>query len=263
MEIGSEYIAVTGFSALSKSSIINDFKWLITLFEIDFSLAQLAKLAQRAENDFVGMPCGIMDQSVSLMAQAGNALLLDCRDLSTEQIPLDLDFTLTEKYILDKRAEQLQNSTILSGSYLISTGGTGSTWATMSTNLGNPSFTINVDQCPITIVSKKKPNFVNYQFKEDMIGDGIENCLQYCENFDPKKSNNPFSYFTQIIYYAFLRRIQKEKKQNYIKYKYLESLDIKGDFKDMLKALGITEDERDSLNNFGHKMKKPKQPLCS
>ena len=78
----------------------------------------------------------------------------------TEQIPLDLDFTLTEKYILDKRAEQLQNSTILSGSYLISTGGTGSTWATMSTNLGNPSFTINVDQCPITIVSKKKPNFV-------------------------------------------------------------------------------------------------------
>jgi hypothetical protein len=76
-----------------------------------------------------------------------------------------------------------------------------------------------------------------------MIGDGIENCLQYCENFDPKKSNNPFSYFTQIIYYAFLRKIQKEKKQNLIKYKYLNSLDIKGDFHDIIRLMGITEDE--------------------
>jgi hypothetical protein len=79
----------------------------------------------------------------------------------TEQIPLELDFTLTEKYILDKRAEQLQNSTVISGSYLLSNGGTGSTtWATMSTNLGSPSFTINVDALPITIISKKKPNFI-------------------------------------------------------------------------------------------------------
>ena len=78
----------------------------------------------------------------------------------TEQIPLELDFTLTEKYILDKRAEQLQNSTVISGSYLLSNGGTGSTWTTMSTNLGSPSFTINVDAMPITIVSKKKPNFI-------------------------------------------------------------------------------------------------------
>jgi len=67
----------------------------------------------------------------------------------------------------------------------------------------------------------KKPNFVNYPFKEDMIGDGIENCLMYCGNFNPRKSKNPFSYFTQIIYYAFLRKIQKEKKQNFIKYKFL------------------------------------------
>jgi len=78
----------------------------------------------------------------------------------TEQIPLELDFTLTEKYILDKRAEQLQNSTLISGSYLLSNGGTGSTWTTLSTNLGSPSFTINVDQCPITVISKKKPNFI-------------------------------------------------------------------------------------------------------
>jgi DNA-directed RNA polymerase specialized sigma subunit len=67
-----------------------------------------------------------------------------------------------------------------------------------------------------------RPNFVNYMFKDDMICDGIENCLQYIDNFDPAKSTNPFAYFTQIIYYAFLRRIQKEKKQLDIKTKLLE-----------------------------------------
>ena len=68
-----------------------------------------------------------------------------------------------------------------------------------------------------------KPNFVNYMFREDMICDGIENCLQYIDNFDPEKSKNPFAYFTQIIYYAFLRRIQKEKKQTHIKNKMIEN----------------------------------------
>tara|TARA_B100001113_G_scaffold252393_1_gene208043 strand:- start:5390 stop:5839 length:450 start_codon:yes stop_codon:yes gene_type:complete len=67
-----------------------------------------------------------------------------------------------------------------------------------------------------------KPNFVNYMFREDMIGDGIENCVQYIHNFNPEKSSNPFAYFTQIIYYAFLRRIQKEKKQLEIKTKIIE-----------------------------------------
>ena len=67
-----------------------------------------------------------------------------------------------------------------------------------------------------------KPNFVNYMFREDMICDGVENCIQYILNFDPEKSSNPFAYFTQIIYYAFLRRIQKEKRQLEIKSKILE-----------------------------------------
>ena len=67
-----------------------------------------------------------------------------------------------------------------------------------------------------------RPNFVNYMFKDDMVCDGIENCLQYIDNFDPEKSSNPFAYFTQIIYFAFLRRIQKEKKQLDIKNKLLE-----------------------------------------
>ena len=64
-----------------------------------------------------------------------------------------------------------------------------------------------------------KPNFSGYSYKEDMISDGIENCLLYINNFNPEKSQNPFAYFTQIIWYAFLRRIQKEKKQMYIRFK--------------------------------------------
>jgi len=67
-----------------------------------------------------------------------------------------------------------------------------------------------------------KPNFVNYMFKDDMVCDGIENCIQYINNFNPEKSQNPFAYFTQIIHYAFLRRIQREKKQMEIKNKILE-----------------------------------------
>lgn len=71
-----------------------------------------------------------------------------------------------------------------------------------------------------------KSNFINYSFREDMILDAIENCLIYMDNFDPKKSSNPFAYFTQITYYAFVRRIQKEKKHLQTKYRYIESLDI-------------------------------------
>jgi hypothetical protein len=71
-----------------------------------------------------------------------------------------------------------------------------------------------------------KPNFINYTYRDEMMSDGIENCLMYFDNFDPSKSKNPFAYFTQIIYYAFLRRIQKEKKQLYVKYKATEQMGI-------------------------------------
>ena len=67
-----------------------------------------------------------------------------------------------------------------------------------------------------------RPNFINYMYKDDMVCDGIENCIQYIDNFDPAKSKNPFAYFTQIVYYAFLRRIAKEKGQMDIKDKILE-----------------------------------------
>lgn len=68
----------------------------------------------------------------------------------------------------------------------------------------------------------KKPNFYNYPHKEEMVSDGIENCCMYFHNFNPNKTQNPFAYFTTIIYYAFLRRIQKEKKQLYMKQKLFE-----------------------------------------
>ena len=72
----------------------------------------------------------------------------------------------------------------------------------------------------------RKPNFMSYTFREDMISDAVENCVQYVNNFNPEKSKNPFAYFTQIIYFAFLRRISKEKKQLYVKYKATEQLGL-------------------------------------
>ena len=75
-----------------------------------------------------------------------------------------------------------------------------------------------------------RPNFINYTYKEEMISDGIENSLQYIDNFDPEKSKNPFAYFTQIIYYAFIRRIAKEKKQQKIK----ERILLRSNIQDMI-----------------------------
>jgi len=87
-----------------------------------------------------------------------------------------------------------------------------------------PRITNYLGECFLKIATHLsfKPNFVNYMFKDDMICDGIENCVQYIHNFNPEKSQNPFAYFTQIIHFAFLRRIQKEKKQLEIKNKILE-----------------------------------------
>ena len=87
-----------------------------------------------------------------------------------------------------------------------------------------PRVTEYIGECIYKIATRlsTKPNFINYSYRDEMICDGIENCLQYIDNFNPEKSKNPFAYFTQIIYYAFLRRIQKEKKQLEIKGKILE-----------------------------------------
>ena len=91
-------------------------------------------------------------------------------------------------------------------------------------DLPKPRITNYLGECFLKIAThlSYKPNFVNYMFRDDMISDGIENCVQYIHNFDPAKSRTPFAYFTQIIHYAFLRRIQKEKKQLDIKTKIIE-----------------------------------------
>ena len=87
-----------------------------------------------------------------------------------------------------------------------------------------PRITHYLAECFLKIAThlSYRPNFINYMYKDDMVCDGIENCIQYIDNFDPSKSRNPFAYFTQIVYYAFLRRIAKEKRQMDIKDKILE-----------------------------------------
>lgn len=89
---------------------------------------------------------------------------------------------------------------------------------------GKPRIPNYIGECFLKIAThlSYKPNFVNYMFRDDMISDGIENCVQYIHNFNPERSQNPFAYFTQIIHFAFLRRIQKEKKQLEIKNKIIE-----------------------------------------
>ena len=88
-------------------------------------------------------------------------------------------------------------------------------------NRKKPIVSNYIGECFLKIANhlSYRPNFINYTYRDDMISDGIENCLQYMSNFNPEKSNNPFAYFTQIIYYAFIRRIQKEKKQQDVKAK--------------------------------------------
>ena len=91
-----------------------------------------------------------------------------------------------------------------------------------------PQITNYLGECILKIANhlSYRPNFINYTYRDEMISDGIENCLQYIDNFDPEKSKNPFSYFTQIIYFAFIRRITREKKQSLIKDKLLKSSNI-------------------------------------
>lgn len=91
-----------------------------------------------------------------------------------------------------------------------------------------PRVTEYIGECILKIATHLayKPNFANYSYREDMISDAIENCLTYIDNFDPEVSSNPFAYFTQISYFAFVRRIQREKKVQKTKAKYIESLDL-------------------------------------
>lgn len=118
-----------------------------------------------------------------------------------------------------------------------------------------PGVSNYIGQCFLDIANNlaKKPNFANYIFKEEMVSDGIENCIMYTANFDEKKSRNPFAFFTQIIYYAFLRRISKEKKQLFIKMKCLENNDKSGRFKNQIFEDNKYSDETlKSENAYAH-----------
>ena len=117
-----------------------------------------------------------------------------------------------------------------------------------------PRITNYLGECFLKIATHLsfKPNFVNYIFKDDMISDGIENCVQYIHNYNPEKSQNPFAYFTQIIHYAFLRRIQKEKKQLEIKNKILEKTGYDEVFYDDSSSDGSNYSDYNSIKDQIH-----------
>jgi hypothetical protein len=98
------------------------------------------------------------------------------------------------------------------------------------TDAPKPRVSEYIGSCIYLIANKLSlnKNFINYSFREEMIGDAIDNCIYYIDNFNPVKYNNPFAYFTQISYYAFIRRIQKEKKQLYIKHKAFQNASVNG-----------------------------------
>ena len=127
-------------------------------------------------------------------------------------------------------------------------------------NRKKPDVTNYIGECFLKIANhlSYRPNFINYTYRDDMISDGIENCLQYMNNFDPNKSTNPFAYFTQIIYYAFIRRIQKEKKQSLVKQKLIANAGVEN-IMDRLE--GDDSQYRSQLLDFLQRNQKIEEPI--
>lgn len=98
-----------------------------------------------------------------------------------------------------------------------------------------------------------------------MISDAVENCLQYFHNFDPVKYDKPFAYFSQVIWWAFVRRIDKEKKQQYIKYKMTENFGILGEEEledldeSVLSQIQVYDNMYEFIEKFESNMKEKKQ----
>ena len=116
-----------------------------------------------------------------------------------------------------------------------------------------------VGECFLKIANhlSYRPNFINYTYRDDMISDGIENCLQYLDNFNPQTSSNPFAYFTQIIYYAFIRRIQKEKKQVTIKQRMIQE----ANYDDMVLQPGEDREFKNQFTEFLQKNMPMEEPV--
>ena len=123
----------------------------------------------------------------------------------------------------------------------------------------DPPINDYIGECFLKIANhlSYRPNFINYTFRDDMISDGIENCLQYLDNFNPAKSNNPFAYFTQIIYYAFVRRIQKEKKQVTIKHKLI----MDSNYDDVALQPGEDREFKNQFKEFLQKNIRMEEPI--
>ena len=105
-----------------------------------------------------------------------------------------------------------------------------------------------IAQCFLKIAQglSHKANFIRYTYREEMVMDAVENCLKAITNYNidaQTRTGNPnaFAYFTQICYYAFLRRLAKEKKQQDIKFKYIEKAGIE-DFVTQLDSQGSVSD---------------------
>jgi hypothetical protein len=113
-----------------------------------------------------------------------------------------------------------------------------------------------IGECIWKIAEKlsTKPCFINYSYRDEMISDGIENCIMYFKDYDPEKGQNPFAYFTQVIYYAFLRRISKEEKNRYIIYKnFQETIIHSGDMNHLVDQDDnhlLTTQTYDNINVF-------------
>lgn len=129
-----------------------------------------------------------------------------------------------------------------------------------------------IGECIFHIANKLslKGNFINYSYREEMVSDGIENCINYINNFDPDRYQNPFAYFTKIIWNAFVLRIQKEKKQTYIKYKSFENssiMDELSNHSDSDEPISINVSFNDNMNDFVReyekklKIKKPTKKI--
>tara|TARA_B100001287_G_scaffold244493_1_gene221189 strand:- start:1729 stop:2310 length:582 start_codon:yes stop_codon:yes gene_type:complete len=106
-----------------------------------------------------------------------------------------------------------------------------------------PKVTDYIARCFIKIAEglSHRPNFVRYTYREEMVMDAVENCLRAIGNYNIETATrtgkpNAFSYFTQICYFAFIRRITKEKRQQDIKFKFIEKMGI-----DDFVAMGMDE----------------------
>lgn len=96
----------------------------------------------------------------------------------------------------------------------------------------DPPLSNYIGECFMKIAEKtaSRDNFSGYSFRDEMISDGVENCIIAANNFDPERmEKNPFGYFTKIVWWAFLRRIEKEAKQTYVKFKSMQNMAIAGE----------------------------------